>query len=68
VYALGFLATLGLSGPAFARDGRWTQLCTAHGSVWMLIDRSDDQSSLPGKSAAGCHSGCTLPRKTRIMR
>jgi hypothetical protein len=68
VYALGVLATLGLAGQSYARNGQWTQLCTAHGSVWMLIDRSDDPSPSPGKSPGGCHSGCTLPRKTRITR
>ena len=67
-YAIGFTAALGLTGPAVAADAQWVQLCSGHGTVWMLIVSNGDKAPSSDQMQGGCHSGCILPRKLRAPR
>jgi hypothetical protein len=63
---VGLAAALGLAAPGVADEARWMQVCTAHGSVWKLVDLDGGQSPSRERGQGACHSGCTLPRKIRI--
>jgi hypothetical protein len=65
---MGLMAWFGLAAPAHSADASWVNLCTAHGSVWQLVGGADSKVPNRDQAQGGCHSACTLARKTRILR